>query len=235
MVDVAEICIDVWGDFAMFTRPDSKVERMTYEVPTPSACRGILNAIYSKPKEFYYEITQIDVMRPIKTVSIRKNEITDRAEPSKASVPGYCIDTVKDTRIRTQRMNVYLRDVYYRIHANLVKRDDAPVGININKLSNEFRRRVSKGKCFFQPALGTRECVCYFSEPDMNEQPIHEDMELGTMLYDVFDVTKDNSERTLDTRKKSRNICTKISFFNAVMVNGSIAVPLWSSDAIKKG
>ena len=74
-VNCAEVCVDVWGDFAMFTRPDSKVERVTYPVPTPSACRGILNAIYSKPNEFYYEVTQIDVMHPIRLMTLKRSQL----------------------------------------------------------------------------------------------------------------------------------------------------------------
>ena len=234
MAASAEICVDVWGDFAMFTRPDSKIERMTYNIPTPSACRGVLNAIYSKPKEFYYEITQIDIMKPIRTIPVRKNEVQMAADASKAKDPGYFIDT---SEYRTQRMNTYLRDVYYRIHAKIIMQDNTDPRINIASLKDQFERRVSKGKCFFQPALGTRECMCYFSEPDMTMQPISESADFGIMLYDVFDITKDNSEKTLDTRKKSLNLCTCVSFFHAEMNNGIVKIPEWDSDEIyiKKG
>lgn len=228
MSEYADICIDVWGDFAMFTRPDSKVERVTYKVPTPSACRGILNAIYSKPKEFYYEITQIDVMRPIRTISVKKKEVQATADPREALNDGYFIDTNVQAN-GTPRMNTYLCDVYYRIHAKLVRQPSAPDDITIARLADQFNRRVSRGKCFFQPGLGVRECICYFSEPDMSMMPITEDLDLGVMLYDVFDITKDNSEKTLDTRKKTLNLCTCVSFFDAKMRQGVIKIPAWDS------
>lgn len=71
MQQYANVCVDVWGDWAMFTRPDSHVERATYPIPTPAACRGVLSAIYNKPVEFYYEITQIDVMKPIRLMTLK--------------------------------------------------------------------------------------------------------------------------------------------------------------------
>lgn len=225
MSESVDICIDVWGDFAMFTRPDSKVERVTYNFPTPSACRGILNAIYSKPMEFYYEITQIDIMKPIRTISVKKNEVTAVADANNTE-SGYCIDTSID---HTQRTSTYLCDVYYRIHAKLIRRKDAPECVNIESLEKQFHRRVSHGKCFFQPALGVRECICNFSEPDMSMRPIQEDCDFGITLYDVFDITKNTP---LDTRKKTRNLCTLISFFDAKMRQGVIKVPAWDSDEL---
>lgn len=218
------VTVDVSADFAQFTRPEAKVERMSYDVPTPSACRGILNAIYSKPKEFYYEITGIDVMNPIRTLSMKKNEIQNVADTSKIYSEDYFIDS---SECRTQRMNTYLRDVYYRIYARIVVHDG--MNIDIRSLKDQFERRVAHGKCFFQPACGTRECICYFQPPDLNRVPIDQSKDFGVMLYDVFDITKDNSEKTLDTRKKTLNLCRKVTFFRAKMVNGHIDVPLWDS------
>lgn len=224
--DKCAISIDVWGDFAMFTPPVSRVERTTYDVPTPSACRGILNAIYSKPIEFYYEITEIEVMKPIRKLVIRKNETKSKCDIRKLSVDDYYIDV---NTCHTQRSNTYLRNVYYRIHANIVKRDDAPANVNIKSLESQFNRRINSGKCFYEPALGTRECICYFSKPDMNMVPISESKDLGIMLYDVFDITKNIP---LDTRKKTRNDSTYVTMFHANMLHGKIAVPLWDSDLI---
>lgn len=224
--DKCAIVVDVWGDFAMFTPPESRVERTSYDVPTPSACRGILNAIYSKPIEFYYEITAIEVMKPIRKIVIRKNEMKSKCDVRKLSIDDYHIDV--DT-CHTQRGSTYLRDVYYRIYANIVKRDDAPAGINIKSLESQFNRRVNNGKCFYEPALGTRECICYFSKPDFNMTPISESKDLGIMLYDVFDIT---NNVPLDTRKKTRNDCTHVTMFRANMLHGKIEVPLWGSDLI---
>lgn len=225
MGQYADVCVDVWGDFAMFTRPDSKVERVTYLVPTPSACRGILNAIYSKPREFYYEITQIDVMKPIRLMTIKKNEVKSKVNVSSAMKE---LDYHIDTTDRTQRMSTYIRDVYYRIHARLVIRDDAPAGINLPRVLEQFYRRVRSGKCFFQPALGTRECLCYFSPENKEMKPIQESQDFGIMLYDVFDI---KNNKPLDTSSKGKtNSCKPmVSFFHAIMENGCVRVPTFDS------
>ena len=229
MSEYANVVVDVWGDFAMFTRPESKVERATYPVPTPSACRGILNAIYSKPVEFYYEITQIDVMKPIRFMTLRRNEVKCKADAAKAMKnTNYCIDT-SDVSVRTQRMCTYIRDVYYRIHAKLVVREDAPAGINVERLTAQFNRRVEYGKCFFQPALGTKECMCYFSKPDMSMIPIEDSQVIGIMLYDVFDI---RNNIPLNTSPKNKSGKTQVSFFNAIMEHGIIHVPDFDSDEL---
>lgn len=222
------ISIDVWGDFAMFTRPNAKVERDTYLCPTPSACRGILNAIYSKPAEFYYEITGIEVMKPIRVISMKKNEVQEVVNPRNVLNPGYAIYT---DECRTQRMSTYLTNVYYRIHANMVLQDTAEDRVSIVSVWNQFCRRVEKGKCFFQPYLGTRECICYFSLPDAVMQPIKEDALFGITLYDVFDI---KSQVPLNTsRKKGVQTCEPlISFFDARMHQGVISVPEWNSDEL---
>lgn len=218
------IVIDIWGDFAMFTRPDSKIERVTYNFPTPSACRGILEAIYCKPVEFYYEITGIDVISPIRLVSIKKNEVKDIANVSAAKKGNYFIDT---TESRTQRMNTYLRDVYYRIHADIVLQDNVDSSITISRIVDQFNRRVKNGKCFYQPYFGTRECICYFSEPDYSKQPINEDVHFGITLYDVFDI---KNTIPLDTKDKKSGCKPLISFFDADMKSGHVSVPRWDSD-----
>lgn len=229
MSEYANICIDVWGDFAMFTRPDSRVERVTYPVPTPSACRGILNAVYSKPIEFYYEITQIDVMKPIRLMTVRRNEVKKKTNVSKAvKNKGYFINSAEE---RTQRVCTYIRDVYYRIHAKLVLRDDAPKTMNVERLLAQFNRRVENGKCFYQPALGTRECMCYFSAPDMDMEPIDDSENLGVMLYDVFDIRNNIPLDTSPNGKKTGGK-TQVSFFNAVMEHGVIHVPAFDSNEI---
>lgn len=222
------ISIDVWGDFAMFTRPNAKVERDTYLCPTPSACRGILNAIYSKPVEFYYEITGIEIMKPIHVISMKRNEVNVVVNPRNVSNPGYAIYA---DDCRTQRMSTYLTDVYYRIHANIVLQDTAEDRVSIVSVWNQFCRRVEKGKCFFQPYLGTRECICHFSLPDAAMQPIKEDALFGITLYDVFDI---KGQVPLNTSGK-RGVPTcepLISFFDAKMHQGRIDVPEWDSDEL---
>ena len=230
MRESCNIVVDVWGDFAMFTRPDSKVERVTYNFPTPSACRGILNAIYSKPKEFYYEIRRIEIMKPIRTISLKKNEVQSVAYAAKSMLPGYCINS---DECRTQRMSTYLVDVYYRIHAELVLRDDAPDDITIKRLEDQFNRRVTKGKCFYQPALGNRECICNFSLPDLSVSPISESRDFGITLYDVFDIRNNVPLDTSLMAQKTGNTCnTMVSFFDAKMRDGVIDVPAWDSNEL---
>ena len=221
MQSECEVVIDVWGDFALFINPAAKIEQVNYGIPTASACRGILNAIYNKPKEFYYEIVAIDVMKPIQFVSVQKNEVKSKIS-SKIS-DDYYIDTDVN---RTQRMHMYLTDVYYRIHAKMVVQKDAPPDISISRLRAQFLHRVEKGKCFYQPYLGTRECMCDFSLPDPDMEPIKVSKDFGTVLYDVFDI--DNTI-PLDTSKKSVSCKPHVRFFHACMEDGVIKLPTYAS------
>lgn len=221
------VVVDVWGDFAMFTPPDSRVERTTYKVPTPSACRGILNAIYSKPKEFYYEILKIEVIKPGYEITVKKNELKTKADSTK--MKDGCNPVIDVSVNHTQRVSTYLRNVYYRIYANIVIQPGIGGHVNENGLLCQFKRRVEHGKCFYQPCLGTRECMCHFSPPNFDLKPIEHSEILGIMLYDIFDIT---SNEPLNTDKKNLNLCTEVSFFNAVMDNGVIHVPSWNSNEL---
>ena len=107
------VVVDIYGKFACFTRSNAKVERVSYDAPTPSACRGALEAIYFKPGEFHYQIKKIEIMKPIRYINIKRNEVN-----KKAVLDGEPI-IVEESR--TQRNNIYLRDVYYRIHAEIIK------------------------------------------------------------------------------------------------------------------
>jgi CRISPR-associated protein Cas5d len=214
-----EVVVDVWGDFACFTQTESKVERVTYDVPTPSACRGVLSAIYCKPAEFYYEITKIEVMNPIRYLSMKRNEVMRKAD--KKHQPLY------SEEIRTQRGTVYLRDVYYRIHARMIKRPDYNKPNAEEKFRTQFTKRVERGKCFYQPFLGTKECMCFFGPPDMERCPTKEDRDLGIMLYDIFDI-RDNTP--LDTENGTGNI--RPSYYHPHMIKGVIQVPGYESGEI---
>lgn len=206
------LCVDVWADRACFTQPDSKVERVSYPVPTPSACRGMLNSIYSKPAEFWYEIRKIEVMKPIRYFTEKTNEVTKKMD--NRLVP---IDT---DEFRTQRTTRYLKDVYYRITAVVHIRKDADSRVNEQKIVNEFRRRVESGQCWIQPYCGMSECYAFFDKPNMNMKPINVNGELGLMLYDVFDIT-DNTP--LDTEKGTGELCK--AYFYCSMNDGVIVVP----------
>lgn len=171
------LVVEVWGDAALFTRPEAKVERLTYPVMTPSAAVGVLEAIFWKP-EFSWQIVAIEVLNPIKEGRVRRNETTQVAT-MEGALRGERIDTAAN---RTQRAATILVDVRYRIHAHVVLRPHAtdPVA----KYRDQFRRRVERGACFSQPYLGTREFVAAFGPPT-DAQPIPLDADLGVMLHSI--------------------------------------------------
>lgn len=217
MKDDNLIIIDVWANRACFTRPESKVERYSYPVITPSGARGLLSAIYFKPIEFYYQIEKIEIMNPIERINVKTNEITDKIKIEKKQVK-YIISNEK----RTQRNTSYLKNPYYRIYARIIKRDDFNEHTT-NDLVKQFYRRVEKGKCFHQPYMGTKECVANFSLPDYSKKPLDINIDMGIMLYDVFNI-KDN-------RPDKYNI----SVFKAKIEHGILNVPEYDSqDVIKK-
>lgn len=229
-----ELSIEVWGDFACFSRPESKVERLTYPVITPSAARGILSAVYSKPVEFYWQVVRIEVLKPIRYLSFKRNEVINSKIGRKMDEPIFVDETKvnqkdengKDKKIgsehRTQRQTVVLKDVRYRITARIVPRKNF-MG-TVTQLYEQALRRIKGGKCFFQPSLGMREFVCYFSEPtDM--QPIEANADLGIMLYDVFDLNK------FEVTPKAEPF---VSVFHAKLENGVLEVPEYDSELVLK-
>ncbi|MCA0361512.1 MAG: type I-C CRISPR-associated protein Cas5c [Armatimonadetes bacterium] len=169
------ISVRVSGDFALFTRPESKAERVTYEVITPSAARGILEAIYWHP-QFDWVIREIRVLRPIQTTGIFRNEVASKMSPSRTE-PYYA------DHDRMQRHSVLLRDVAYEIYADANVRPG--VTEDHAKFRAQFRDRVEKGQCFHRPALGCREFAAEFGPVRPGETPIQEDRDLGRMLFDM--------------------------------------------------
>jgi len=165
--------VKVWGERAYFTRPEFGTERVSYEVMTPSAARGVLEAIFWKP-EFRWHVREIRVLKPIRRFSTVRNEVESKQSPRRAGK--YYTD-----EDRAQRHTLGLRDVAYVIKATPVLK---PGVDNLVKYLDQFRRRVRKGQCFNQPYLGTRECSAFFGPPDGTETPIGEDIELGLMLLD---------------------------------------------------
>lgn len=205
--DYPALEVRVWGDFACFTRPEMKVERVTYPVPTPSAARGILEAIFWKP-EFVWRIQEIWVLNPINYFSVLRNEVNTKASRRSAANwekrgGGYVA-----TADRAQRHTLALRDVDYIIRAHIELHLHA--GDHPAKYRDQFRRRVRKGRCFSRPYLGCREFDAHFAEPTGEEQSIAQSMGLGRMLYD------------LDYQIDGRG--TPI-FFTAQLENGVLQVP----------
>jgi CRISPR-associated protein Cas5d len=172
------VVVQVWGHGALFTRPELKVERVSYPVMTPSAAVGVLESIFWKP-EFVWRVVAIEVLKEIKQFTQRRNETTDLASLADAASGRRRIDTVAH---RVQRNAVCLRDVAYRIHAHVVLQAGATKTEAAYR--DQFRRRVSRGSCFTQPYLGTREFTAFFGDPD--DRPVHDVTEdLGIMLHSV--------------------------------------------------
>jgi len=190
--------LEVWGDHACFTRPEMKVERMSYDVITPSAARAIFEAIFWKPA-IAWHITKIEVLNPIKWGSIRRNELGVITKlPSKNQMSNTYDEAlgISIEQNRQQRATLLLKDVRYRLHAHFdfispelrgesqANQDETPA-----KYAAMFARRAIKGQCFHRPYLGCREFPCYFNLADETslqiQQPILIDTDLGWMLYDL--------------------------------------------------
>lgn len=174
MLDKEIVRVKVTSDFACFTRPDLKVERMTYPCMTPSAARGILDSILWKP-EFQWFVRKILVLNPIRFSSVKRNEINSKQ--SKNPI------IIEDKR--AQRNSIILKDVAYIIEASVfqqeVSKENPP-----KKYVEMFRRRVKKGQCYRRPFLGTREFAAEFSEPEKKDESIKETHPIGSMLFDIF-------------------------------------------------
>lgn len=218
-----EYCLEVWGDWACFTRPELKVERVSYDVITPSAARAIFEAILFKRYAMRWQITKIEVINPIKWTTIRRNEVEAVAGKS----PIYIEDK------RQQKNSLLLKDVRYRIYAKLVfipvkNRSKEAFGKhqpgndeNPMKYYQMFERRASQGQCFTQPYLGCREFSASWKYIDTTEDltsPLNEDRDLGIMLYDMdFDKNPKNPDAM---------------FYRAKMEQGVIVVPNKDSEEV---
>ena len=198
--------MEVWGDFACFSRIELKIERVSYDVPTPSAARGIIESIYYHPG-LKWHIDKIYVMNPIRFTSIRRNEVKNKISASKimkeANGKGASyIDRNKDIE---QRATVMLRDVHYVIEAHFEMTDRANASDNPGKFQDIITRRLRKGQAYSQPYLGTRECTAHFGMWEGGEIPtISETRDLGYMLYDL-DFSDPNDIQPMFFRAKLEN------------------------------
>lgn len=213
--------ITIWGDFALWTKPECKVERLTYPVPTPSGIRGVLASIYSKPSEFYWQVEKIEVLRPVQYITFKRNEVKKKL----SKVPDHnpkkvCIDIKEE---RTQRQSVVLKDVRYRITARIIPRPEFTG--TVQQLHNQFLRRATRGQNFLQPCMGTREFPAYYEYGSTGEPPIPMDMDLGLMLYDTFDLHKWKVEKQAEPA---------VSLYRARMEQGVIHVPPYDSPLVLK-
>lgn len=174
MITKEVVRIKVEGEFACFTRPDLKVERMTYPCITPSAARGILDSILWKP-EFQWYVRKILVLKPIRFFSIKRNEIKFKQSKNPISIEA----------CRSQRNSIILKNVSYIIEASVYQNPVSDKNPPIKYLEM-FKRRVRKGQCWRKPYLGTREFPAELMEPSGTENPISETVPIGSMLFDIF-------------------------------------------------
>lgn len=204
--------LEVSGDYACFTRPEMKVERVSYDVITPSAARGIFTAIFWKPA-IRWRITKIEVLNPIRWTSIRRNEVS--------AVASQRSDGIFVEDVRQQRAGLILRDVRYRLWAefDMVNDSEDPA-----KYAAMFDRRATNGQCFMHPYLGCREFSCreirLVKNPEQESiKPISETRDLGFMLYDM-DYSDKNDIKPM--------------FYRPKMVDGVVVVPHPESEEVFK-
>ncbi len=192
MLDERVVRVKVEGDFACFTRPDLKVERMTYPCMTPSAARGILDSILWKP-EFQWYVRRIIILKPVRFATIKRNEINSKQSRTPIVVDE--VDSSGKPKFRAQRNSVVLRNVSYIIEASIYQKQASDknkpekyIGRKGIDADNDgmFIRRVKKGQCWRRPYLGTREFSAEFMEPDGTEEAIKETIPIGSMLFDIF-------------------------------------------------
>lgn len=212
-------CLELAGTHACFTRPEMKVERVSYDVITPSAARACFEAILWKPA-IRWHVRKIEVLKPIRWVNLRRNEVasvvsTRNVETAMKSGKGDLGIYIEEDR--QQRAGLFLRDVAYRVHADLEFLTARDPQAHAVKYVEMFERRASKGQCVNQPYLGCREFAAAFrlvSDPTNEPAPIDESRELGYMLHDLdFSKPADPQPR----------------FFRAQLVGGVVQVPAWDS------
>ena len=207
--------LECWGEWALFTRPEMKVERVSYDVMTPSAARGVLEAIYWKP-EISWVVDRINVLHPIRFTSVRRNEVKDKISAATAmrvmgGGTGELSIVTSDSDVRQQRAALLLQDVRYVIEAHF-----SIVGgpENAAKHLDQFNRRARRGACFTRPYLGCREFAAHFrllepgEEIPVADESLLGERDLGWMLHDI-DFANDKQAR----------------FFRATMRDGAIDVP----------
>ena len=181
------IQLEVWGAYALFSRPELKVERVSYDVPTPSAARGIVEAVYYHPG-LRWVIDRIHVLNPIRFVGIQRNEVTDKISGRNvrqaAQGGGQPLYLVTSQKI-VQRSSLLLQDVHYVIEAHFEMTDKAAPSDNPGKFQDIVTRRMERGQCFHTPYFGCREFPVSFRRwPGGPIPTIDETRDLGLMLYD---------------------------------------------------
>ena len=217
------IKVEVWGDYACFTRPEMKTERVSYDVMTPSAARGLIESIYFHPG-LRWMIDRIRVCSPIRFTNIRRNELKEKIPASKVKT---LMETGKGEVFLAapeciqQRAAMVLRDVHYVIEAHFDMTERAAPSDNPGKFQDILKRRLERGQCYSMPYLGTREFPAHFRRceviPPCPEE-LRGERDLGWMLLDM-----DYSD--------PENIVPR--FFRATLKDGVMDVPAWESEGVK--
>jgi len=216
-------CLEVSGEFASFNRPEMKVERVSYDVITPSAARAVFEAILWKPA-IRWQVERIEVLNPVKWINLRRNEVGHRIamrNVETAMREGHGQLGVYVDEDRQQRAGLFLRDVRYRLHARFVMTEQAGAEDMPAKFASMFKRRALAGQCVNQPYLGCREFSARFRLiEDPNREPPPQDWtgDLGFMLYDL-DYADAESPRPL--------------FFRASIEHGVLQVPPRESSEVR--
>ena len=208
------IRLETWGPYALFSRPETKVERVSYDVMTPSAARGLLEAILWHPG-MRWHVDSIRVLNPIRFTGVRRNEVKSKANGNalRAMMNGGAQAGINCRREIMQRASMVLRDVHYVIEAYFELTDKAAESDNQGKFCDIMRRRLEKGQCYHQPCFGCREFPAAFEcldgdAPQTGLPPADRDKDLGLMLHDI-DFARDMTPR----------------FFRARLQNGILTVP----------
>ena len=223
----------IWGDLACFTRPEMKVERVSYPVITPSAARGLLESILYRP-QFRWQVRRIAVKKPIRFLAFRRNEVKSRLSPRNP-------EPLLADEDRTQRNTLALRDVEYVIEASIhltplagiprrkpADNEEGGGKDSLVKYLAMFQRRAEKGQCFAQPVFGCREFPAHFELANEAAMEVpadtNPDADLGLMLYDVFDLNVPNEQPPGKVQKPQ----SRITFFKARLERGVVNVPGWA-------
>jgi CRISPR-associated protein Cas5d len=214
-MDHQRFVLEVRGDWACFTRPEMKVERVSYDVITPSAARAVFEAIFYKPA-ICWKVRRIEVLAPVRWTNLRRNEVASVVSArnvQQAMKQGTGELALYVDEDRQQRAALLLRDVAWRLHADLIVRPDRGDPEPPAKFLAMFERRARKGQCVNQPYLGCREFAARWrlvDDPATEPPPIAETRDLGWMLHDLdFSDPADPQPR----------------FFRAMMNAGVIEVP----------
>lgn len=209
------VAIEVWGDYACFSRPEMKVERVSYDVMTPSAARGLIESIYWHPGMIWV-VDRIHVCKPIRFTNIRRNEVKDTISARKVSAvmeKGSGELYLATPESIQQRAAMVLRDVRYVIEAHFEMTEKAAPGDNPGKFQDIIKRRLSRGQFYHQPCFGVREFPAHFSACEMLPpcpEELRGEKDMGWMLLDM-----DYSDPV--------NITPM--FFRAILRDGVLEVP----------